>query len=321
MEISVICPVFNTAPALLNAAVESVLNQHGNHTVELILVDDGSTNEATFEALRLLASDPRVHVTAQRRNGGPAAARMAGVAIAQFGWLGFIDSDDLWPTNKLDLTQQAVNRDPTADWVCGRYATVYRDCEKLEQSLMESALPNDDRNALTRRLITGMPPLGASTIRRSLFLRAGGLDLRLIYGEDWLLYLRLSTMATPVYVDQPVYRLRRQYSSMMWSFGRMSSQYAAASRLARRDPNLSAVHRDIRWYLYANYKSIAMNNKLNRRPIRALAYAIRALALDPREIKEFALFCRAAALPRDRASHILSRYSTSEQVLLDQVSR
>lgn len=318
MFISVICPVYNTDPDLLMAAVYSVRNQAGNHDIDLIIVDDGSTRVQTLDCLRLIISDGHARVLTQSANAGPAAARMSGVAAAQSDWLGFIDSDDLWPLDKIDLAAAAVVHVPGAKWICGQYYTIYRDREVLEQALPISF--DQDRTALTRRLITAMPPLGASLIRAETFHSAGGLEPSLIYGEDWLFYLRLSTIAAMTYVDAPVYRLRRQQASLMWSYGRMSDKFVAATRLARLDPRLACIKRELRWFLYANYKDIAMNNVLNSRPLHGLYFAGRALSVDVREVRQFMLFCKAAASSRDKARKTFLQYSTSEQILLDQLT-
>ena len=123
MDVSVICPVFNTDPDQLQAAIASVLAQAGRHTIELILVDDCSTGTATLAALRAAeATDGRVHVVSQAKNAGPAAARTAGIARASHDWIGFIDSDDLWPVDKLERADALQARQPDSRWISGNYA-------------------------------------------------------------------------------------------------------------------------------------------------------------------------------------------------------
>src|SRR5947209_8661253 len=90
-RLSVVIPAYNSARTI-RAAVASTLNQT-RPVLEVIVVDDGST-DATAEVVTGIA-DPRVRLVS-RPNGGPSAARNAGIAVARGEWVGFLDSDDLW---------------------------------------------------------------------------------------------------------------------------------------------------------------------------------------------------------------------------------
>lgn len=89
--ISVIVPVYNVAD-YLPQCLDSILRQdHGN--LEVILIDDGSTDESPEICDRYGAADSRVRVIHQK-NGGAAAAKNAGLRIAAGEYLAFADSDD-----------------------------------------------------------------------------------------------------------------------------------------------------------------------------------------------------------------------------------
>ncbi|MBO5552147.1 MAG: glycosyltransferase, partial [Lachnospiraceae bacterium] len=90
--VSVIVPVYQ-AVKTLEACVESILGQREKE-LELILVDDGSTDGSGELCDRLAAKDKRIHVL-HEKNGGAAAARNKGIAAARGGWLSFVDSDDV----------------------------------------------------------------------------------------------------------------------------------------------------------------------------------------------------------------------------------
>lgn len=91
MKISVIVPVYN-ASQYLKKCVDSILDQT-YQDLEVILIDDGSTDETPFICDSLAASDKRVTVI-HKANEGPGAARQAGVAIATGGYIAFVDADD-----------------------------------------------------------------------------------------------------------------------------------------------------------------------------------------------------------------------------------
>ena len=89
--LSVIVPVFNTADTL-ERCVSSILSQQVDG-LELILVDDGSTDSSPALCDRLSGADDRVRVI-HRANGGLSAARNTGIDAATGTWIAFVDSDD-----------------------------------------------------------------------------------------------------------------------------------------------------------------------------------------------------------------------------------
>lgn len=90
-KISVIIPIYNTS-AYLKRCMDSVLMQ--THTdLEIILINDGSTDQSPELCDQYALADQRVRVIHQA-NGGLSAARNAGMAIATGEYLGFVDSDD-----------------------------------------------------------------------------------------------------------------------------------------------------------------------------------------------------------------------------------
>ena len=100
---SVIIPVHNRA-GIVWRAIASVRSQ-GVDDVEIIAVDDGSTDETRdeFDALRA------AHITVvQRLHGGPSTARNAGAAIATGEWLLFLDSDDELLPGAVDTFRQVA---------------------------------------------------------------------------------------------------------------------------------------------------------------------------------------------------------------------
>ena len=90
-KVSIIVPVYNTE-AYLSACVKSLQCQtHGD--LELIFVDDGSTDNSAAILEAYAEKDPRVRVIRQK-NGGVSAARNAGIEAATGAYIGFVDSDD-----------------------------------------------------------------------------------------------------------------------------------------------------------------------------------------------------------------------------------
>ncbi|MFN7999123.1 MAG: glycosyltransferase family A protein [Bryobacteraceae bacterium] len=111
--VSVVIPAWNRA-AFLGEAIASALGQEGG-TVEVIVVDDGSSDE-TAEVAERFGEPVRV---LRQAHAGIGAARNRGVAAARGEWLAFLDADDVWPPGKLRLQRAALDADSTLDMVFG----------------------------------------------------------------------------------------------------------------------------------------------------------------------------------------------------------
>ncbi len=113
--ISVIIPTYNRLP-LLKEAVASVLKQTYTNW-ELIIVDDGST-DGTVEAIQKI-DDPRIQLVVLSHTGHINEVMNAGTKISKGEWLAFLDSDDLWMAEKLDLQLNTLKK--KTRWIYGGY--------------------------------------------------------------------------------------------------------------------------------------------------------------------------------------------------------
>jgi glycosyltransferase involved in cell wall biosynthesis len=112
--VSVIIPTYNRAYCVARA-IDSALNQT-HRDVEVIVVDDGSTDDTPQLMARTYGSEPRVHYVTQP-NGGVAAARNHGIRIATGSYVALLDSDDVWYPWKLELQLACLRAAPDAGMV------------------------------------------------------------------------------------------------------------------------------------------------------------------------------------------------------------
>ena len=137
--ISVIVPVFNVA-GYLPQCVDSILSQdYGN--LEVILIDDGSTDGSGEICDRYAALDNRVRVIHQK-NGGAAAAKNAGLRLATGEYLAFADSDDYLEPGAYGFLMKILLENG-ADAVQGSFREVYRNRAE-EQRISEEILEGYD---------------------------------------------------------------------------------------------------------------------------------------------------------------------------------
>ena len=93
IAISVVVPIYNTKPYLVEC-IESILDQKINVPIEVLLIDDGSTDGCGEICDKYAARDARVRVIHQE-NQGLSVARNAGINAARGRYYAFIDSDDV----------------------------------------------------------------------------------------------------------------------------------------------------------------------------------------------------------------------------------
>jgi len=213
-EVSVIIPSFNRAH-MLGDAVRSVLGQSFSD-FELIVVDDGSTDD-TPGVLNCWAGRLKVIKTRRR---GVSASRNLGAERACGRWLAFLDSDDLWLPEKLELQLQAHHRQPDflishtdEFWVRkGVRVNPMKKHAKRGGWIFEYSLP-----------MCRISP-SSVLIDRELFSRIGGFDEHYRVCEDYELWLRITARHPVLYLDRKLVVKRGghddQLSSSHWGFDR-----------------------------------------------------------------------------------------------------
>ncbi|WP_459944932.1 glycosyltransferase family A protein [Desulfocastanea catecholica] len=196
--VSVVIPTFNRR-SLLKRAIDSVCNQTVQCS-ELIVVDDGSTDD-TAELLRDLASSAKIMCKVYSQdNSGPAAARNYGIRQAMFPYIAFLDSDDHWQRRKLERQFQ-YHVDNPACRISHTGETWLRRGQHLNQK--KKHIPgNGDIFAQCLRLCA----VGMSTVmmKRELFDQVGFFDESLRCCEDYDLWLRISCRYPFLLVDKPL---------------------------------------------------------------------------------------------------------------------
>lgn len=121
--VSVIVPVYNVEK-YIDKCVHSLISQDFPN-LEIILVDDGSTDSSGKKCDEWKQKDHRISVI-HKRNGGLSDARNAGLEIATGDYVGFVDSDDYIETDMYSLLVEAIEK-YDADISCCRYSKVFSD--------------------------------------------------------------------------------------------------------------------------------------------------------------------------------------------------
>jgi len=119
--ISVITPAYNCA-AYIEQTIDSVLAQTLSE-LEIIIIDDASTDDSLQLLNRLAARDERLRILSAMHNSGQAACRNRGVREARGRYIAFIDADDVWLPDKLARQLEFMREHSLPFCFCG-YGTI-----------------------------------------------------------------------------------------------------------------------------------------------------------------------------------------------------
>ena len=112
--ISVVIPSYNGAETLFQA-IDSVLCQTTKTPLEILVIDDNSTDD-TLEKMGRYGENDRVRYIRNETNKGASASRNRGVQLAKGDYIAFLDADDYWDPEKLEKQEKALAK--TGDVLC-----------------------------------------------------------------------------------------------------------------------------------------------------------------------------------------------------------
>ncbi len=194
--VSVLIGCWNNA-ATLRAAADSILAQT-LIDLELILVDDGSTDPTPQLAADLQSADPRVRYLPLTHM-GISRSLNEGLHAARAPFVAFQDADDWSEPERLEREQAVLQRRPEVVVVGCRMREV--DGAGSELSPRTSFAAGEVNDALLR---FNPIPNSCAMVRRAAVLEAGGFDARYRYAMDYDLWLRLAERGTVVTLDEPL---------------------------------------------------------------------------------------------------------------------
>ncbi len=202
--VSVIIPAFN-AEKHLAETLESLRAQTFSD-FEAIIVDDGSTDRTAAVAQAYVEGDPRFRLFRQK-NAGVAGARNAALAQAKGQWIAFLDADDVWMPEKLEVQSKIAREQPEVDFIFSNYF-IWNGSKDIEQRYLSAKkLPTGD--PLVRLISYNLFGISSVLVKRSLLDKVGVFDQSLAPAEDWDLWLRMAEKGfNPFGVFIPLLRYR-----------------------------------------------------------------------------------------------------------------
>ncbi len=211
-KISVIIPVYNVA-RYLPQCLDSVLGQD-HRDLEVIVIDDGSTDASGAICDQYAARDPRLRVIHQK-NAGAAAAKNAGLRIATGEYLSFVDSDDFLEPNVYGFMLEALK---TSGADAAQFS--YRDC--YVNRTEDQILPPEPREQSSREyLVRFTKDWSCALLWNKLYRREIYQDIFFEEGhkidDEYFTYQGFLAERKIVFDRRIIYNYRRRKSSVMAS--------------------------------------------------------------------------------------------------------
>jgi len=233
--VSVVIPAFN-AQDTLNDTLLSVRRQ-SYRNLEILVVDDGSTDSTSAVVLAHVADDRRVRLLRQQ-NSGVAAARNTGWQAAQSDLIAFVDADDLWAWNKIEKQVSVLL---AAGERMGLVYTWWVGINQQNRIRFWVDAPMVEGDVLGRMFLGNFVGHGSSPIiRRQALIAAGGFDSSLraagSHGcEDMLLYYRIAMRYTFGLVPEYLTGYRVVSGRMSSDRARMLRSFELVAEEMKRD--------------------------------------------------------------------------------------
>lgn len=183
--ISVIIPLYNSENSIIKS-VESVLHQTSKEEIEIVIVNDGSSDNSV-ELLTNLIDDKNIKniKLIHQRNQGVSSARNRGVKASSGEWLALLDSDDAWHPEKLEKQMCAIRENKHIKFI----GTVKDYCSYPYFKKNKNKLYTLNSLEL---ICKWHPHTSTALFKKDTFVTAGAYDEMLTHSEDGDLWLRIA---------------------------------------------------------------------------------------------------------------------------------
>jgi glycosyltransferase involved in cell wall biosynthesis len=231
--LSIVMPCFDEGHYLIEA-VKSVLGQEAVladslPTFEILVINDNTTDEATLAALEQLNQlDSRIRILLNGGKRGPGGARNTGIMSARGKWIAFLDADDRWLKNAIDVRWAVLRDYPEAAWISADFQYFHESGKKRQEHIEGSFFRSRPKPSLmlaeafahgrvlrlekpvAQFLESSLAWTGTVMAKRSLLIRLGSFNESLIRAQDTHLWLKLANETDFFFVPEIVAEYRQR---------------------------------------------------------------------------------------------------------------
>lgn len=300
MRVSVIIPAFQ-AGGLLLEALHSVGIQRGfmpGVDLEAVVADDGSSNTESLHALEQARHIPWVTVVQTPGHIGPSGARNLAASHARGEWLSFLDADDRYSPDSLEVRLAAAATRPSVNCVATDYAEFPAGSVFDPHGLLgviattpfrrlpvQHAYDTGQTVFLDRPLteFVGAVPLwtGSVFLRKAVFDKLGGFPEGYFIGEDIHLWLRIAASERIAFVPQVTAYCRKGHASLTAGESQMNMKTARCYEHLIADPLMAPVRARLRSLIADAYLGESYAARAQRRNAAAWLMALCAMRWRP----------------------------------------
>lgn len=182
--LSIVLPMYNSKDSIIEA-IESVVNQTFRCDYEIIVVNDGSTDNSLSIVEEFRENNTGINLKIiNQKNGGAQMARNEGLRNASGEWIALLDSDDCWLPDKLEKQMVVLSNNKNIDFLgCNRnnekIKVLWKNKDKFSKIKFKDLL------------IKMYPQTSTAVFKRSILNEVGLYDENLRYGEDGDYWLRI----------------------------------------------------------------------------------------------------------------------------------
>ncbi|MBK6935111.1 MAG: glycosyltransferase family 2 protein [Bacteroidales bacterium] len=199
-KVSIILPTYNRA-YIIEKGINSLLNQT-YQDFEIIIVDDGSTDNTEEIIKKLQEKDKRIKYIKLKTNKGAATARNIGIKAARGEYIAFQDSDDEWMHEKLEKQVKVLD-------TSSKEVVVYTGFWKLECNkktyIPNKNISNKEGNIHKELLKVNLIGTPSILLYKQSLEKIGAFDENLPRLQDWDLSIRLSEFYEFILIDEPLF--------------------------------------------------------------------------------------------------------------------
>ncbi len=283
-RVTAIIPTHNRA-TLVRRAIESVLRQTAAERCDVVVVDDGSTDETPA---MLAAYRPRVRCV-RTPGRGVSAARNAGLAGCTTEFVAFLDDDDAWEPDKIARQLAAFARWPATVLVAGRVLECRPDGTSALRAM--PAVPLDrPADMAAEFFVTNFVPPSAAMLRTSVLWQTGGFHEELHIAEDYHLWVRVACRGPAVVLSDVVTRYSSGSPGSLSGRGvRALTQQLRARYLLKSKLRAHSCGAAVRRERHSAWRRGVLRSRTDLRDVcfragdfsRAARYGLQALLQDP----------------------------------------
>lgn len=270
-------PCFNHSKYL----VQSILSIQTQtlSDIELIIVDDCSTDDSMRKINAIASTDARIKVLQHQKNKGASASRNDGIRLARGHFIGFCDADDVWLPGKLESQIKLLNDNPFFSVAYSDSEIIDKDgCATGELFSDQFPLPPNPSGTIFHYLcMRNFINMQTVVIRRDSISDDLLFDESIKWVEDWWQWIRLSYRHKFIYDRRPQsqYRVHPTSTGFTQKSGISRNRWRVCKRNLRLHRDVSNLIRSRLWYIMAlELSSMNWHRTSSRNILRAIKYAV-----------------------------------------------